>query len=398
MPNGFAITTREKLVSIFQNIIKYIDNYLVNPNDSKYVKNMETFIRQFPSTARFASINEHTDEEENIFTLTMTNGGNNLLLYCCKKNIPSLCNYIIDNYGDIFDIGAINHAKETALIISIQNNMFDVAENLISCSYLDDFTEPNIGQIDNNNKNALDYMLEKVKVDENDKIREDENAIIIDNKGLISDLFKFFLRSLPGQTMRIRSGEYRKVYEYGIVENYIEIFCKDLDFWKPLLENELKFHDNIVKFNKKFCKEKNTAEASINTGKIFTGRKRKTNIQPPNATMIFTEPIVRPQNDYDVYQNQPYEIMPLRHIDVHKDDYGHDYVERNPIPSRNLPVYFPPSKHTKKIRVDSPDRKSKSPKNRDPNIEKEFSLGGRKSRSKKTRKNRKRRNSKKNRK
>jgi hypothetical protein len=392
MTSDLIITTREKLVSIFQRIIQYIDNYLVNPNDSKYVKNMETFIRQFPSTVRFASINEHTDEEENIFTLTMTNGGNNLLLYCCKKNIPRLCNYIIDNYGDTFDIGAINHAKETALIISIQNNMFDVATNLISCSYLDDFTEPNIGQIDNNNKNALDYMLEKVKVDENDKIQEDENSIIIDNKELIADLFKFFLDSLKYTQIRIGSiTEYGAVHEDGIVEHYIEIFCKDFDFWKKVFEdNFLLSYKNIVKFNKKFCKEKKKAESTINTGKVFTGRKRKTNVELPNASIIFAEPIhARRRNDYDVYQNQPYEIIPLRHIDVDKHDYGDDYAERNPIHNRKLPVYFPPSKHTKKIRVDSPDRKSKSPKNRYPNIEKEFSLGGRKPGSRKTKKNKK---------
>jgi hypothetical protein len=405
MANGSFITTREKLVLIFQKILKYINNYLVNPNDSKYEKSIDTFIKQIHIFASPININEHTGEEENIFTLTNDDSdGNNLLSYCCKKNIPRLCNYIIDYYGDTFDIGAINHAKETALIISIQNNMFDVANNLISCSYADDYTEPNIGQIDNNNKNALDYMLEKVKVDENDKIREDENAIIIDNKDLVADLFKFYLDSLKYREIRIGSiTEYGTIHEDGIVENYIEIFCKDFDFWKKVFEDNLLLsgkHKNIVKFNKKFCKEKKTAEATINTGKIFTGRKRKANAELPNASVFFAQPIgYVGRNNYDVYNNQPYEIIPLRHIDAHKDDYGDDYAERNPIPSRNLPVYFPPSKNnTKRKRVDSPDRKSKSPKNRDPNIEKEFSLGGKKSRSKKTRKNRKRRNSKKNRK
>lgn len=395
MVNKTYVTTREKLVSIFQKILTYINNHLVNPNHSEYKKAIDTIIKQFHIFASPISINEHTDEEENIFTLTM-NDGNNLLLYCCKKNIPRLCNYIIEYYGDMFDIGAINHAKETALIISIQNNMFDVAKNLISCSGLDDFTEPNIGQIDNNDKNALDYMLNKVKVDENDKIREDENAIIIDNNDLMADLFKFYLDSLKYTQIRIGSiTEYETAHEDGILENYIEIFCKDFYFWKKVFEDNFLLsdkHKNIVKFNKKFCKEKKTAKSSINTGKKFTGRKTKTNVELPNASVFFSEPIhTRRRNNYDVYNNQPYEIIPLRHIDVHKDDYGDDYVERNPIRNQpNLPVYFPPSKNnTTQKRLHSADRKSKSPKNRDPNIEKEFSLGGRKSRSKKTRKNRK---------
>jgi hypothetical protein len=393
MTNKTYVTTREKLVSIFQKILEYINNHLVNPNHSKYEKAVDTLIKQFHMFAKPKSINEHTGEEENIFTLTM-NEGNNLLLYCCKKNIPRLCNHIIHYYGDRFDVGSINHAKETALIISIQNNMFDIAKKLISCSGLDNFTEPNIGQIDNNNKNALDYMLEKVKVDENDKIREDENAIIIDNKDLVADLFKFYLRS---QNMHLLNSD---ASMYGIIENYVEIFCKDLDFWKHVLEKKLEHFERFIKFNKNFCKEKKKAESSINTGKKFTGRKRKANAELPNASVFFAEPIEAVErNNYDVYNNQPYEIIPLRHIDAHKDDYGHDYLERNPIPSRNLPVYFPPSKNnTKRKRVDSPDRKSKSQKNRDPNIEKEFLLGGKKTRSKKTRKNRKRRNSKKNRK
>ena len=399
MEDDLIIVKRDKLVLLFQNTIKYINDYLVNPNYSKYVKNMDTIKSQFITNTRFTSINEHTDEQENILTLTQ-NDGNNLLLFCCKKNIPNLCNYIIDKYGDRFDIGAINDAKETALIISIRNNMFDVASNLISCSYADDYTEPNIGQIDNNNKNALDYMLEKVKVDENNKIQISQNSIIVDNKVLIADLFKFYLRSLKYTRIRLGSiTQYGSIYEYGIVENYIEIFCKDLDFWKPLLEKELEHFTNIINFNKKFCKEKKIAEANINTGNFFTGRKRKMNSQLPNATMIFNEPIhANRRNDYDIYQNQPYEIIPLRHIDVHKDDYGDDYVERNPIPIQNLPLYFPPS--TNKIRVNSADRKSKSPKHRDPNIEREFSFGGRKSRSKirKTRKNRKNRKTRKTRK
>ena len=388
MEDEYLEIPRVKLHILYKTIIKAIDSKLTNPPNyskyaadySKYNKIFKKLTMKLDDSSIYISINEHTNEKENIFTYTDSDG-NNLLLYCCKKNIPGLCNYIIIYYGNKFDIGSINNDKETALIISIKNNMFDVATNLISAQYLDDHTETNIGQIDNSNKNALDYMLEKVTTDENNKIQVAENAVIVENKRLIADLFKFYLRSLNYSNIAIRRNpiEFGSVYNYGIAENYIEIFCKDLYFWKPILEEEVRY-DEIMKFTKKFCKEKKTAESSINTGKIFTGRKRNMDSELPNATIISNDPIhaIR-HNDYDGYQNQPYEIIPLRHVDVHKYDYGDDYHERNPIPRRNLPVYFPPSKHTKKTRTRSPD-KTRSPKNRDPTIEREFTLGGSKKR------------------
>jgi hypothetical protein len=394
---------RVKLHILYKPIIKEIDSKLTNPPNylkyaadySKYNKIFKKLTMKLDKCSIYISINEHTNEIENIFTYTDSDG-NNLLLYCCKKNIPELCNYIINYYGNKFDIGSINNDNKTALIISIQNNMFDVATNLISAQYLDDHTETNIGQIDNSNKNALDYMLEKVTTDENDKIQVAENAVIVENKGLIADLFKFYLRSLNYNSIAIRRNpiEFGSVYNYGIAENYIEIFCKDLYFWKPILEKEFEYeYDEIMKFTTKFCKEKKTAESSINTGKSFTGRKRNINSLLSNATILNNnrdnnrdsdETIeMSRRNSYELYHNLPSEIIPLRHVDVHKYDYGDDYRERNPIPRRNLPVYFPPSKHTqKKQRTRSPDKK-----NRDPNIEREFTLGGSKKRSRNINKN-----------
>ena len=110
-------------------------------------------------------------EEENIFNVPIIRGYNMLMLLCNYKIDEDLCIHIIENYGELFELGETNEKKETALIISIKNNMFDVAAALIDYRH-DPFVYdyPNMGQLDNSKKNALDYMLAKINYDEDGNI------------------------------------------------------------------------------------------------------------------------------------------------------------------------------------------------------------------------------------
>jgi hypothetical protein len=396
--DDLVVISRTKMAIIFIEIINYINRYLSNPTYQIHDKfNIETFISKLHKNERFVSVNEYTNEEESIFTLTKN--GDNLLIYCCKKKIPEVCNYLIEVYCNRFNVGEINNMKETALIISIKNNMFDVASNLILSKYSDDCGEANIGQIDINNKSALDYMLEKVKVDENDKIQVGDNDIIVKNKDLIVDMLNFYLDTLKHSIILIRPGEYGTVHRYGIVENYFEIICKDLYFWKPLLEETLKHRNTLIKFTKSFCKGKKQAKSAYNIGKIVTRNRRQKQMNIPTATQLLNvshedaQPLLN-SIDLEILNNQSSELLPLRNIDEYKRDYGELFRERNPIHDPRLPVYYPSIPRNKK-RVLSPESEKTRRiriSNINSDIDPEFRLGGKtRNKKRKTRKNKTRR-------
>jgi len=172
-------------------------------------------------------VNDHEYFNENIFNIPLVRGCNMLMLLCINKIDEDLCIHIIKYYGNFFELGETNNNYETALIISIKNNMFDVAAALLDYKYDPEvYDYPNMGQLDELKNTALDHMLAKIKYDDDGNIKNENNDIIIENIDIISELLRFHLNALYDEP-------HNKVSHF-----YINLFCKYRDFWRPLLEED----------------------------------------------------------------------------------------------------------------------------------------------------------------
>jgi hypothetical protein len=180
-------------------------------------------------------------DNNSIFNLA-TQDGNNILLECCIYKINSLCLEIVKNYGNIFDLGHSNNQGETVLIYSIKNNWFFYTAFLIGYCRESPFktiNELNIEKIDNQGKNALDYLFEKEKFIQSHitrfKLKPDGE---MKQMFLLAGFLRYFLYNFPHDS---------------VTKDYINKICQDLPFYKPLLEPYF-INSPYIKFTKQFCK------------------------------------------------------------------------------------------------------------------------------------------------
>uniref|UniRef100_A0A6C0DIA4 Uncharacterized protein n=1 Tax=viral metagenome TaxID=1070528 RepID=A0A6C0DIA4_9ZZZZ len=91
---------------------------------------------------------EYTNKKgENIFQIR-NQELNNIFMSCCKFELKNAALIIITNFYPHFkfDLGSINIRKRTALMMCIENNMFDVASELLK--YPDSLPELNNDKVD----------------------------------------------------------------------------------------------------------------------------------------------------------------------------------------------------------------------------------------------------------
>ena len=235
------VNDRTELVIPIREIMRKITKYIHNKDKTtpKYEKKMNELKLYIENTSRLRYrnyINEYQYSEENIFNVPITNGCNMLMMCCIYKIDEDFCIHIIKTYGELFELGEINEQDETALIISIKNNMFDVAAALLDYRYDPfEYDYPNSGQLDKYKKNAMDYMLEKINYDEDGNIDSKNNDIIIENIDIISELLRFHLNEL-----------YEEPHN-NLSQSYINLFCENRDFWRPLLEEDFE-NDKRIDF------------------------------------------------------------------------------------------------------------------------------------------------------
>jgi adenylate kinase family enzyme len=96
---------------------------------------------------------------ENIFQIR-NQELNNIFMSCCKFELKNAALIIITNYYPHFkfDLGSINIRKRTALMMCIENNMFDVASELLK--YPDSLPELNNNNVDEK-FTALQFIANK---------------------------------------------------------------------------------------------------------------------------------------------------------------------------------------------------------------------------------------------
>ena len=301
--NNLIYVNRNVLRLKLFKILNYINGNLINSTvDTSKLKYLFDYL---PFYSRYRDEDDH---EKNIFSEIIL-GGNNLLLFCCINKLDTICQVLIEDYGTLFDIGETNHNHETALIISIKNNMFDVVRTILDYSGNDDYYDANLGQVDKFGKTAMDYMLQKVKVDEFSKPLI-ENKEIVDNIEIIVDLLYFYLNETNNNTLMDRN-----VYlnsENDSLQNYIDLICHDLEFWKPLLEGYFK-NDTRIKFTEDFCF--NVPQAEVNTNQVIQNTRpfRSNRFEPnlPVATSTAFNPLIRqPRSSNQPLQIQQYKLIP----------------------------------------------------------------------------------------
>ena len=281
------------------------------------------------------------DDDNTIFTIT-DERGNNLLLYCCVHDLRLLCNDIIINYNNLFNIGATNHKFETALIISIKNNMFDVANNLVN-KY-----NNNLGQADIYGKTALDYMLDKIKFDDNGKpklvFNDYDNKLYIK---IIIKLLQFYAAKVHNDRLQyIDRGPRNDVIvgdtdNYKTLQNYIDLICKNIDFWEPLLSGA---NFTGIRFTSDICKPPIEAEASYKINVLNKPRDVRS-----TSNFYQTLPIA----------SNPRHILPIRQNDntnSHLFEQSYQQVAKNtsmPQPE-NVQYYDPANPSPNIIRYEPP--------------------------------------------
>lgn len=298
--NHLIFVTRNTLRKKLSKILNYINSKLLNGPIEQH--DLQYFFDYFPFYTKYRDIDDHN---KNILS-EIINGGNNLLLYCCIHKLDTVCKFIIEKYANLFDIGEKNHNYQTALIISIKNDMFDVAISIFEED--DDYDSANLGQIDKYGKTAMDYMLEKVKVDEHG-IPLKENKEIVDNIEIIVDLIYFYLNETNNNVLMDRNIYLNQ--DNDMLHNYIDLFCDDLDFWKPLLKGYFD-GDTRIQFNEKFCF--NVKQAEIDTNPIIPQlRPIRSNRLGPNlpvATSNISDLPRQPRNPNQPLQIQQYQLIP----------------------------------------------------------------------------------------
>ena len=252
------VNNRDELVGPIQKIRRKITKYLHNKDKTttEYIRKMDEIKLLILNSSRLRYHNYINDDEyynENIFNVPIIDGNNMLMLLCINEIDQDLCIHIIKYYGELFELGEINDQEETALIISIKNNMFDVAAALLDYRYdpvVYDY--PNMGQLDKFEKTALDYMLAKINFDDEGNIKNENNDIIIENIDIISELLRFHLNELYDEPDN-------KLSQY-----YINLFCEYRDFWRPLLEEDFENDDDDDDDVNKFIDFKQTDNEHIN--------------------------------------------------------------------------------------------------------------------------------------
>ena len=235
--NDYKIIAQNKIIKLF---VEYSKLYTIIPND------------------------DDDYDEDTIFTVTNRNG-NNLLLYCCISELRLLCNHIIEKYSHLFNIGKTNDKFETALIISIKKNMFDVANNLLA--------KPgaNLGQEDGYRNTALALMLEKPEYDAKENtLTLHLNRINTNNYiEIILKLLQFYADKVNSERSQIDHrghtlGHIIVTNNYKTLQNYIDLICADIDFWEPLLSDaSIVLNGSELKFTRNLCKSPTEAEISF---------------------------------------------------------------------------------------------------------------------------------------
>jgi hypothetical protein len=236
IPNNNNNTSPLTIKLYFDQIIHHIRNYTEQEEEEEKKKKLLEINNEIKDFSVYRDPGNNS-----IFNLA-TQDGNNILLECCIYQIKSLCLEIVKNYGNIFDLGHSNNQGETVLIYSIKNNWFFYAAFLIGYCRESPFKtieELNIEKIDNQRKNALDYLFEKEKVIQSHitkfKLKPDGE---MKQMFLLAGFLRYFLYKFPHDS---------------VTKDYINKICQDLPFYKPLLEPYF-INSPYIKFTKQFCK------------------------------------------------------------------------------------------------------------------------------------------------
>jgi len=209
-----------------------------------YMENIKQHIRDKDSLLRYRHNIVNTlgvnigFRDINIFNIQSPHSNyNNMFMLCCSfdKIDEDFCIHILSEYNSLFDLQSVNNDKDNALILSIQTNKFNVARQLL------DFGVDSEEMNDSGNT-ALDYILAKIKYDENTNwIRESETIISI-----IARLLKVHLDNLNYVDV---DDDDKRQYKNDNTQRYIDYFCKYREFWGPLLEQYF-IDDEKIDFKK----------------------------------------------------------------------------------------------------------------------------------------------------
>jgi hypothetical protein len=276
-----TVNTSTMAIKIYFNqIIHNIRNY----------NNTRTLLIQINKEFRDFSVYRDPDNNS-VFNLTTADEGNNILLECCIHNIKPLCLQVVKKYGFLFDLGHYNNEGETALIYSIKHDWFYFAAFLIGYCEVNPFktiNDLNIEQIDEQGKNAFDYLLEKDK-----QIQIQTTVFQLEANGqykqmlLLVELLGYYLYKFP---------------DSDISHKYINQICLDLPFYTPILKDYFENHPGI-KFTDQFCKSPVETTGKISTQIPSLTRNLRSNFNPQIEARISNPIIAIPDNSQNWDEN-----------------------------------------------------------------------------------------------
>ena len=108
---------------------------ITNKEMTKIVKQIFTLIGERKEQQVIKNINQYAkiinQNGFSIFEIDNNMGRNNILMSCCRFGLQNAALFIIQTYNNLVELSSINREGQTALMICINNNMFQVALELL---------------------------------------------------------------------------------------------------------------------------------------------------------------------------------------------------------------------------------------------------------------------------
>lgn len=220
--------------------------------------------------------NFRNEDGFSIFEIDNNIGKNNILMSCCRFGLQNAALLIIRNYKDSVELGSINRQGQTALMICINNNMYQVALELLN-------SRDSLPELANENMiSSLDLILAKPV-----------NAV---TSPILVKLIEYYLQY---------SATNKNFHKN------MDIICSNkhvVEILQPYISK------NVLDFDK-ICSKKQEAEVSNyvnNTVTPYNMRNAQNIVNAIPYNMQIAEPIIDPHMHFDANEYTDEQLASMR--------------------------------------------------------------------------------------
>ena len=259
---------------------KYTNEEITNEKMNRIVQQIFTLIGERNEIQVIKDIKYYAkfinQDGFSIFEIDNNIRRNNILMSCCMFGLQNAALFIIRNYNDSVELGSINRERQTALMICINNNMYQVAFELLNSRH-------SLPELDDEDiKSSLDLILTKT-------INNDTIPILV-------KLIEYYLQFSPANKNFHKN---------------INIICSNKHIVEKL---QPKIDKNVLDFDK-ICGPIKPADSSNYVNNAITSYNMRNNQNTLNATpynMQIAEPVNDPDMNFDANEYTDEQLASMR--------------------------------------------------------------------------------------